>query len=640
MGNRNVTYLVGDFETTVYEGQEYTEVWASALVELYTEDVKIFHSIDDTFDELIKANKNLVIYYHNLKFDGHFWLYFLESRTKLKQCLENVGGLMDYEFLPTYKMPKNSFKYLISDMGQWYSITIKTGTGKIIEIRDSLKLLPFSVKEIGKAFETKHKKLDMEYTGYRYAGCNITDEEKKYISNDVLVVKEAIEIMLEEGHNKLTIGSCCMQEFKSEFFSEEQYNAIFPNLYEEEIDFELYGAKTAGEFIRKSYRGAWCYLVEGKERKIFKDGITLDVNSLYPSVMHSQSNCKYPYGKPTFWSGNYIPDEAKNKYYFIKFKSRFYLKKNKLPFVQIKGSWLYKGTENLKTSDIYNSKDGKYYRKYIGLDEELHDAIPTLTMTCTDFELFLEHYRTEDLEIICGCYFNCTLGIFDEYIDKYKKIKIESTGAKRSLAKLFLNNLYGRMAMSTNSSFKVCRLNDEHILEFIPIEDYDKNPGYIPVGSAITSYARNFTIRTAQKNFYGKNKRGFIYADTDSIHCDLKLEEIKGVKIHDTDFCSWKKESDWDIGWFVRQKTYIEYEKDKDYYNIKCAGLPNKCKDFFIKSITTNETTDDMTYEEKQFVEQHRRIEDFDYGIKIPGKLLPKNIMGGIVLNDCYFEMR
>ena len=32
--------------------------------------------------------------------------------------------------------------------------------------------------------------------------------------------------------------------------------------------------------------------------------------------------------------------------------------------------------------------------------------------------------------------------IFDEYIDKYKKIKQESTGGKRQIAKLFLNNFF------------------------------------------------------------------------------------------------------------------------------------------------------------------------------------------------------
>ena len=41
---------MGDFETTVYKGQVHTEVWASASVELFTEDVKIFHSIGEQFE--------------------------------------------------------------------------------------------------------------------------------------------------------------------------------------------------------------------------------------------------------------------------------------------------------------------------------------------------------------------------------------------------------------------------------------------------------------------------------------------------------------------------------------------------------------------------------------------------------------
>ena len=45
MGIRKFKYYMGDFETTVYKGQKMTEVWASACVELYTEDVIIFHSI-------------------------------------------------------------------------------------------------------------------------------------------------------------------------------------------------------------------------------------------------------------------------------------------------------------------------------------------------------------------------------------------------------------------------------------------------------------------------------------------------------------------------------------------------------------------------------------------------------------------
>ena len=47
---RKYEYYACDFETTVYDGQEVTEVWAAACVKLKTEDVKIFHSISEIYD--------------------------------------------------------------------------------------------------------------------------------------------------------------------------------------------------------------------------------------------------------------------------------------------------------------------------------------------------------------------------------------------------------------------------------------------------------------------------------------------------------------------------------------------------------------------------------------------------------------
>ena len=69
-------YYVADFETTVYSGQERTEVWAAAIVELFTDDVKIFHSINELWDFMVAQNCNLCVYFHNLKFDGSFWIPF------------------------------------------------------------------------------------------------------------------------------------------------------------------------------------------------------------------------------------------------------------------------------------------------------------------------------------------------------------------------------------------------------------------------------------------------------------------------------------------------------------------------------------------------------------------------------------
>ena len=219
-------YFVGDFETTVYDNQKDTEVWASASVELFTEDVMIFNSISKQFAYFVSLKSDIVVYYHNLKFDGAFWLSYLLVDLKLKQAYFKIGKEEnEVKWLSEKQMSNNSFKYSISDKGQFYTITIKINN-HFIYIRDSLKLLPFSVKRIGKSFQTKHKKLDMVYEGFRYSGCEITDEEKEYIKNDVLVVKEALEIMFNEGHNKLTIGACCLYEFKK-FFDRKDFKNFY-----------------------------------------------------------------------------------------------------------------------------------------------------------------------------------------------------------------------------------------------------------------------------------------------------------------------------------------------------------------------------------------------------------------------------
>ena len=623
--------FVGDFETTVYEGQTSTEVWASALVELNTENVFLFHSMDETFD-FLESLGNVIVYYHNLKFDGSFWLYYLLHKPDYQQALLTTADGTKYWMKPK-DMPNKYFQYSISDMGQWYTVTITTPKGTI-KLQDSLKLLPFSVRKIGKSFGTAHKKLEMDYTGYRYAGCEITDKEAKYIGNDVLVVKEALEIMYAEGHTKLTIGACCLSEFKKTYDSAD-YKMFFPQVYDvnvfEKYDLELedYDKEklTVGDYVHSSYRGGWCYVQEGKTNKLFYNGTTADVNSLYPSMMSSESGNKFPVGLPIFWKGNYIPEEAlrSNKYFFIRIRTRFEIKKNKLPFIQIKHDIRYKSTEMLKSSAVI-------------INGEIIENEPvTMTMTMTDYELFLEHYKVDDsFEILDGCYFGAEVGIFDDYIEKYKKLKLESTGARRELAKLFLNNLYGKMASSTNSSFKFVD-DDEQGLHFMMQPEYNKTAGYIPIGSAITSYARNFTIRAAQKNY-----KHFIYADTDSIHCDITPDKFKGIKVHDKNFCCWKLETCWDKAIFVRQKTYIEHVThenqvllttiiDKDtgktkepYYNVKCAGMPDVCKDKFIAKLNSGEAT----------------LHDFKIGLHIDGKLMPRQILGGTLLVETSYEMR
>ena len=372
--------LVGDFETTVYKGQEYTEVWASALVEVGKDDpndVKVFHSIAETWDYLKHLHTSITVYYHNLKFDGSFWINYLMNDLEFKPAINWLNDeKTQAEWLRDRDMQNKTFRALISRMGQWYSIKVKIW-GNIIEFRDSWKLMPFSVKECGKAFNTKHRKLDMEYTGFRYAGCKITDEELAYIKNDVLVVSEALDIMFKDGHDKLTIGSCCMKEFKTIMGRDFLETYFIPLDAEDDA------------WIRKAYKGGWCYVAKGKENKMHYGGGTYDVNSLYPSVMHSESGNRYPIGKPHWFKETFPIWYGNDKFYFfLKIRTRFYLKPGKLPTIQIKGNPRYHANEWLETSDYY--RYGEWHEDpvvfishalapsevvYVDLNEKDHSAL-------------------------------------------------------------------------------------------------------------------------------------------------------------------------------------------------------------------------------------------------------------------------
>lgn len=650
---KKVKKYVADFETTVFDGQEFTEVWAAGLCEIGTEDAQIFNSFDKFFKQgLLKTKGDIDVYFHNLAFDGSFILNNLITGGKWKPALEKIGvnsnGDVEQFFVDMKNMNNGEYRYTISDRGQWYNITLRHNS-RYIRIYDSFKLLPFSLRDIGKAFKTKHQKLEMEYVGYRQANGFISESEEQYLKNDLFVIAEALDIMFQQGHSKKTIGSCCLSEYKS-IITESFYKEYFPDLRLFNTPPELVLSckeATADGFIRRAYKGGWCYLVKGKEDRVYQKGITADVNSLYPSVMHSESGNRYPVGKPQFWIGD-IPDIVKNSngyyYYYIRIRTEFQLKENYLPCIQIKNNPFYKPTEWLETSEIYNKKTGTYVNSYLDENGKYQIATVDLTLTCTDFQLIQEHYELYNLEILGGCYFATELGMFDDYINKWRKIKETTTGAERTLAKLFLNNLYGKLASNDDSSFKIAYL-DNGVLKFNFQEAHEKDVVSIACGAAVTSYAREFTIRHAQKNYYGKDKRGFIYADTDSIHCDLSANELIDIDVHPTKFLHWKLESTWDKAIFVRQKTYIEHviENDlepveKPYNSITCAGMGKRCKELLNASIEGEEIAV-RNEDERRFVSQKRTYQDFKKGLIIPSKLVAKNIKGGVLLTETTFEM-
>ena len=667
---KNIVYrkYIADFETTVYEGQTSTEVWASALIPLdmptHPDAVQIGLSIDDFMSQCFDEGKHKLIGFVNEKFDGTFILNWLNKNAFEPWTYEYVDdkGKTKERFMdkPEGEMPTRTYRCTISDMGQWYTLTIKW-KNKLVKFFDVLKILPFSVEEMQKAFSTKYTKSLITYKGERHAGQPLTKEEEDYIKRDVLVPHEAMKKVYEmTDSERLTIGSMCLEEFNHmTFHDSKEHKAILPDLVE--IKCPIEGFENADDYIRKSYHGGWCYVNKNKKNSkknanVIKGGCTADVNSLYPSMMHSESGNYYPWGKPMWFTGE-IPEEVLQKsrenklYYFVRIRTRFKLKKDKLPCIQIKNNIMYHGfaREWLETSDI----DGKSV--YKDIDGNIVKARPELVLTQTDYELIKDHYDLYETEILDGCYFRTTIGLFDTYIDKWAEIKKNSKGAMRTWAKLFLNNLYGKLASSTNSSYKLPFFEDG-ILRYHMVEAHDKQAGFIAIGSAITSYARNFTIRHAQTNY-----KHFCYADTDSIHCDCAPRYLKDIVVHPTNFNAWKIETEWDEAVFVRAKSYVEHvvkedgEKVEPYFLLKCAGLGKKGKKNIIKMMDPEkalkeleEEKDKITEEEyqeelktiKKYLKKPMKIEEFREGLIVEGNLKAHQIEGGTVLIDNTFVLR
>lgn len=282
--------FTADFETATWEENE-TWVWAWATCEIGNEEnLQIGNNIDD-FIEYLKKEKNPKVYFHNLKFDGEFLIYWA-----LTHGFTHVQKKEDIKDM--------TFTTLISDMGQFYSICLyfkkdKNRNVKKITFFDSLKIIPFSVSEIAKSFGLPISKLEIDYKKKREKGYILTDEEKEYIKNDVLIVAKALNQIFNEGLTKMTEGSNALSDFKK-IISENKFEHYFIQL-DKKLDEEL----------RKSYKGGFTYLSPEYKEKDVEKGIVLDVNSLYPSVMHEE---KYPFGNPVFFKGKYEEDNIYDLY--------------------------------------------------------------------------------------------------------------------------------------------------------------------------------------------------------------------------------------------------------------------------------------------------------------------------------------
>ena len=576
---------VGDFETTT--DPQDVRVWASCLVNIGTLETDFIGNDIDSFMKFL-SNKNTTVYFHNEKFDGEFVLWWL--------------FMNGFKYSTTHE-PK-TFETLITDDGIFYSITVyfdRVGKKyKKVTFYDSLKKLPFKVSTIAKAFELEDEKLTIDYKAYRPVGHVLTKEEEDYIVADCRIIAQALKIQFEKGLKKMTNASDAMNGYK-EIITKRQFENWFPVL-PVELDAD----------IRQAYKGGFVYLNPKYKNKRGLVGITLDVNSLYPSRMYY---CLLPYGYPRYFEGEPVED-PNYPLYIVRIACEFKVKKKHIPTIQLKNNRAFIETEYLTSSN---------------------GEIVELTLTSVDLKLFLDHYDVYNLEYICGWKFKGAVGMFQKYIDYWMYIKETTTGANRQLAKLMLNSLYGRFSMNPKSRKKIPMLDHDEIVRYTLDEPELRDPVYTAMGCFITAYARDYTIRSAQKNY-----DRFIYADTDSLHL-IGTEIPEDIEVHPTKLGAWKHEGTFVDSKYIRAKTYMEtMEETKKTTDLKTYGkILTKTFDVWrepsqIRYFDTKVTCAGMPDNVKQNV----NYDNFVSGSTFDGKLMPRRYRGGIVLQETTFTIK
>lgn len=605
-----------DFETTTTAP---AKVWAWAICSIDDPDIIYRGTAIDSFIDCVQNLDNPTLYFHNLKFDDSYILYYLlKNGFEWKENRRQISS--------------KSFTTIISGDGKFYGTTIyfsKQGHKvKKCTIYDSLKLLNMPVEAVAKTFKLPIAKGKIDYNRHNEE-CEVTPEEWFYLYNDVKIMAMALKELFDRGFTKMTIGGCALADYK-EFIGKKHFDNLFPKL-PNDIDSK----------IRASYRGGFTFANPDHVNSDIGLGIVFDVNSLYPSVMAFRP---LPYGVPLHFQGQYKPNKN-YPLYVQNFRCFFQLKKNHIPTIQLKHNIFYSKTQYL-TSSI-SPKTGQH---------EYTD----LCLTSVDLELFFKHYDVWCIEYLDGFMFKSSTNLFIKWVEKWNAVKVQATIDKnaglRQIAKLMLNNLYGKFGTNPEVDTKFPYLDVENDLVKYKLMQYikedkngqplrDKNGDfelctkklrpsiYIPVATFITAWARYTTITASQKihetSIEQTGVSRYLYSDTDSIHLS-GLEIPDCIEVHSTKLGAWKHESSFERARFIQAKRYIEDElvpsDNGDFIKngygeyctklkITCAGLSDSC----YKYVT---------------------FDNFRINAEYSGKLKPVTVPGGCILVPTPFKMR
>lgn len=482
------------------------------------------------FKIFTKINNLVILYVHNLDFDGFLILEEVSKCTKFK-----------IDFL-IHKMKIYYLKIIFSK--------------KIIEFRCSKKILPAQLKNIAEDFNLSPKleypysfinentlfyKGELVWKNLNWKYIDIHKYSIQYCSRDVEITYKFI------NH----LRNIIWQDQKIDLIESLSISSLSLKLFTKNFNYRkvpLKTKKTLDLLLREAYFGGRCEVFGNTNGKIYH----YDFPGMYGICMKE----KFPLGHPTWYPTEKIDmNNLMPGYYTIAWKSSGL----RIPILPVKNEFgklifpngIYSGTYWFEEINIFV----KYGGKILSIDRAL---------VYNDY--------------------NYVFDKFVNYFDTFRK----RGGVYKTLGKLIINSLYGKLGSGIknveyliaynqdelnkvkkqNEVIDIIELNKIYIVE---IKKKCKIQGLnVGLAAAITSKARIrlFEAMNALESTGGR----MLYCDTDSVFVEYK-------NTADATIFKWDRpDSIYEGGVFALPKTYALKNKNQDIVKIK--GIPKSSINF------------------------------------------------------------
>ena len=398
----------------------------------------------------------------------YFTEWLLDNLADKVTAYAHYGGKYDFMFV---------FQYCEKHKIKPYGIKLINGVvaefrikykKKTLIFRDSGLILPESLKNLTYSFDVEHKKLEMNYN------IGLKDVRfKDYFTNDLKGLYEVLFKSNLTGH--LTIAGSALHNFTHIFYTKKM----------------IRNNDVTERYFRDAYKGGRTEIFKlyGKDLNYY------DINSLYPSVMY---DFEYP-----------LP--VKNNFKKVK----------EFDFERIGVYDITAEIEDLHIPVLHKNINGKFIF-----------PIGKFTGRYYSSEILKALEMGYKITINSGFVFLKTAPIFKTYIEHYYQIKQYESGAKKAIAKLMLNSLYGKFGQRRDrETHQILEDNTLSNLNYSSKKYWDGSSNFIhpEIAGIITANARMRLYELFQK----AGLKNIYYCDTDSIMTDSVLStssELGGLK--------------------------------------------------------------------------------------------------------------